>query len=164
MPSRPYQSPRLVGTRPPQRFRAACGPGAERRVRGVVIIRRGLARGAGLGAVYGAVTIIAWVAFINWRDHEDNLGSAIGLSPFAAVVGALVGAVLGGLTACVVVAVRPPDTWLARTAAAACGVPLFGVLVLMLFVPITHGHWGAVGILAVGTVTGGLAAPRLTRP
>ena len=130
---------------------------------GIVIVARGLGWGSGWGALYGAAVWVLWGAFMEWRHADGKLATSLGLTPIAGIVGAVVGLVLGGLSACVVAAVRPPHARVRPTAAAICGSTLGVVLLATPFVPITTAYWWTAGIFAAGAATAWVAAPRLVR-
>jgi hypothetical protein len=101
---------------------------------------------------------------MEWRHADGKLASSLGFIPLAGIAGAVVGLVLGGLSAGVVAAVRPSSGRVRHTAAALCGSALAVVLLATPIVPVTTAYWWTAGIFSAGAVTAWSVAPRLVRP
>jgi hypothetical protein len=131
------------------------------------IVARGMGLGAAIGSVYGVATWFAWAVYSRIVDGPGDgiLSSTIGLTPIAAVVGAVIGWILGSAGAVALAMARrrrPPAPGRARCIAglASGGLPAIPLAVVMLASRTTAASW-LFAVCAVGAMTGALTAPRL---
>jgi hypothetical protein len=130
------------------------------------IVARGMGLGAAVGSVYGAGTWLAWAVYTRIVDGAGwGLTSAVALTPISAVVGAVIGWILGtaGAVALAVASGRRPlAPGRARgiTGLASGGLPAIALAVVMLASPSRPAAW-LFAVCAVGAMTGALTAPRL---